>query len=1534
MALLPEETQKPILLPEEQPAQKPLKPEAQKIVKTQLQLAVGDDIDNIDVTNLDSVKTQVAQIDFEEKRTNQLATIQDTMFSPEKGSDILAKQIKELEEIRVNQNALEERAIEKAAEPSNPYYHDLVQRNADQNEFTKHLSKLKTKAMLSNIVASLERDEAEEESGFRLAEGVDFLVAIAQTDVLSRYGYADFGDYKHKLQSKINTIYQLPDEEKAEALLDMKDEIHVARFFKDNPQFTLDLLQTLQNTENEDAWQFGWDVLEGIGLTWTVNAAAKVAKGGFKLVGSWQKTNRAVKEAARSTNPSSLADDIDVDIEHSKFFASREEQIDAQMVLRPDSDEWFSGVSPEYASKLQKSKQVLERVASNSHKNEYTREVVERINREAHAGFPGETIVAVAPDPIEGAVVVQYKSFGGAPFASKEAAKSFADEWGLPVQSINKEASGGYHIVSKITDPLNFKLNADKTSNLFSSVSIIDNTIAPLFVSLGRTSEDIAQGLIGEARSVFKQTVLPGIKKQKHYEGWSKVINTGIDWDNGVGKETGKWFNQQEFKAVWKKTNPDIPYQDKFFDSYAGFRQLNEFHLDMLNDAAYRMKNAMGLKSVDVEMPDGIKVNIEGHLDDIENITSLSTNKTPVMVLDDGLDASKSLESSYYTASAGELSSYSLNKLSETHNLIKLHDSAPAAIMKAGVPITKPARYAFVPKKYEVGGVRLQQVNNRAGGRRIWDAPYLVKSARFGRYGDDSLYRLDDSAIISGKSAKEVKEFAKKLDDVTKTAKDYVDGKITKQAADDAIVASKLHAHLAINNIDDFLRWGVDRKLFKEDMKDLPVFQGVRDGERVQLGNGFQLADDFNADELDFSGVAKLTGYRGDEKLPSIGGATTRLVDPITALSMNLDRTAKMAGFGPMKERAIQAFSKQYSQYLDKKGLTSPMELLSAHVDEAKHGKDIAKHIRNQQQYLKDLLNHKTIDDLRLQDTLERAVDWVFDSVPQAEKVLDKLGGSWRAVRGLGEEGGKGSRRAVRDTVSKDPLSRAKAGMFHSKLGLFNPASFIQQASHAVVAAAIVGPKIGFGAAQKGIIGRALIRMDDEALEVAAERLWKTGGFNSKQELIEYTHLFKALGYNNIDQSAIVMSGMQGSQLSTSFTGRTLEAGKFFFNEGELISRMTAYSAAHDKWIKNIGGINKAGKAVTHPDAFRYISQESHRLMTGMARSDLQLGLRGWKSLPTQFLSYPFRAISAMMGKHAFTPAERARMAAAYLTLAGTGGIPFGFVVEHILEKNPSLTNAETEKFLTNGIIDGALFALLDIDVNLSSRVGPGQVLVDVWKKFSEGSLVEALAGPSGQSGSALVDSWWEMITLHNAAGTLDPMTFTKETLIAIGGQVSSWSLLDRFLLARATGKLITRTGKNYGELSEGEAWAMLFGLPPSKYEDVGKQFEVLKKKKETKQDMVNRLIQLDNRYLEASRAADDKEKEAILYTKSMYINSIGADDKLRQEVERLYRQQKRNSDIESSLLKAMYENHSKGQSFVVNNILKKKQREQQKEEQ
>ena len=320
---------------------------------------------------------------------------------------------------------------------------------------------------------------------------------------------------------------------------------------------------------------------------------------------------------------------------------------------------------------------------------------------------------------------------------------------------------------------------------------------------------------------------------------------------------------------------------------------------------------------------------------------------------------------------------------------------------------------------------------------------------------------------------------------------------------------------------------------------------------------------------------------------------------------------------------------------------------------------------------------------------------------------------------------------------------------FQSAFGFGNISQSFVQASHAMTIMAI-SPSHGFRGAGMAMSMRAMYHMPTKVLEEAIPRAAKYYGMEVEdlKEVMEYV---RTSGRDVIDADAIEqgtgvawgVSSFGGESYKPSVlrkawlqtkkaANKGLEVGLIPFNAGERLGRMTGtYTAILEFKAKN------PGVSLMSDRARQWITRRDQDLtfnMTAVSRPQIQSGAM---RVPTQWLSHTFRAMESIFVGRNFTKAERARMFAVQMPMYGTAGFGFANAANSLADWAGIEEDSVGFTFLKWGVIDGVSDWLMEdtegrVGTGLAGRLAPAGAIVDTYRKITEGRVLEAALGPSG----------------------------------------------------------------------------------------------------------------------------------------------------------------------------------------------------------
>lgn len=307
------------------------------------------------------------------------------------------------------------------------------------------------------------------------------------------------------------------------------------------------------------------------------------------------------------------------------------------------------------------------------------------------------------------------------------------------------------------------------------------------------------------------------------------------------------------------------------------------------------------------------------------------------------------------------------------------------------------------------------------------------------------------------------------------------------------------------------------------------------------------------------------------------------------------------------------------------------------------------------------------------------------------------------------------------------------------------------------------------------------VKLKGKPLDVFMDRF--ANHFNyTRQEADELRQLFIDMARYEVDPSNLVEGFQTNSRPSAKSSNKSLRvagntvnkawektsnAGMYFFNKGEQITRVTAFGAAARKW----GKANK-GKSFVSEEARVWISnkEQAYSLnMTNMSRAQVQQGLL---RVPTQFYSFMLRAFEGIFIGKDLTPSERMKLAVMMGPFWGTTGLGISNAAPTVDALNAYLpedyqiqAGSDAYRLIKNGPVD-ALFAWAGgegaPETAVASRVGLGDGVVSTFRNYRDGTFIEQLSGAGGgKTGDTLVD-------FAKALGAIkrgDPILINEEVL-------------------------------------------------------------------------------------------------------------------------------------------------------------------------
>lgn len=459
----------------------------------------------------------------------------------------------------------------------------------------------------------------------------------------------------------------------------------------------------------------------------------------------------------------------------------------------------------------------------------------------------------------------------------------------------------------------------------------------------------------------------------------------------------------------------------------------------------------------------------------------------------------------------------------------------------------------------------------------------------------------------------------------------------------------------------------------------------------------------------------------GSEQQPLFKLASADRIDPYTSLNRTVTNAAHARLVSDYKYFSVQNWAENFAHVIDADPemlRRNPLYLL--HNPQWRKGIDDAALATAQAQRL-SILNFLGMDS---------------PDVRMMKYVKDKMINS--VYERMGQKASDWSSEHLLPAV-KDPTSYARGIAFHSKLGLFNIPQFINQAQAALHAIALAGPVIGM----KGLAGATLMQAlryteKPEIIEHFAKIASKLGWADAEQFKEAYKQLRRS-GWDLVQGE----TGWKDDVRDPTFLNRgiskgfgaVLDAGAWFFKEGERTSRLTAWNSAFLEWAGKNPGVKFDDRAMAQ------VLSRADLMNLNMTRSSLSVAQTGLGAIPLQFWTYQKHMVEQMLGGR-LTWQEKARAIATYSAMYG---LPVGVLgtTVGVWPMNDSIRQAALEQgiSLDNPAMDLAMQGIpawigntvFGRPYNIPQKGPQGiEALRDFW--YGDKTLSELAVGVSGQT--------------------------------------------------------------------------------------------------------------------------------------------------------------------------------------------------------
>ncbi|MCW8825069.1 MAG: hypothetical protein OQK78_01460, partial [Gammaproteobacteria bacterium] len=418
----------------------------------------------------------------------------------------------------------------------------------------------------------------------------------------------------------------------------------------------------------------------------------------------------------------------------------------------------------------------------------------------------------------------------------------------------------------------------------------------------------------------------------------------------------------------------------------------------------------------------------------------------------------------------------------------------------------------------------------------------------------------------------------------------------------------------------------------------------------------------------------------------------------IDSIQRYLDATGNMMPMAEQRVAAVRRFENQLDrvakQYGFSRGLETPGDFNSRILlPESSPEKQMFESMRD---FIKGA--YGTMSDQ------ERSFQMLMGTVAN---FMDK-GTDFPIIGKIAESG----RKFATDLASADVRKKLLGATFDAHLGWFGGAQLYVQAQNAALAVSM-HPIDGMKAIPEAFMARSIIfASSDRDIGDLAQVVTKGFGI-SNEEFVDTVRAFRQSGlYDSIMRVADYggkAAGIGGTAMDKFRTAA--KAGRVFYEEGELMSRITSFMIAKQNLKRKMG--KKFN--IKDPTMVKQLTDETYRIMMNMQKENGAWWQNNWLGIPLQFAQVQAKLIenilpAAFGGSKRWTAKEKMSVLGGQVLLYGAVGVPLveqatnymnnvlGIEPRELKENNPQLLEFMQEGF--TGVISQAL----GFDNNFSDR--------------------------------------------------------------------------------------------------------------------------------------------------------------------------------------------------------------------------------------
>jgi len=784
----------------------------------------------------------------------------------------------------------------------------------------------------------------------------------------------------------------------------------------------------------------------------------------------------------------------------------------------------------------------------------------------------------------------------------------------------------------------------------------------------------------------------------------------------------------------------------------------------------------------------------------------------------------------------------------------KLHD-----LVASATPKTRALRHTDV-------------MGYNAGGSRLYESNYnniFIKQ--------DTEYDLADGVkrqgmprtIMAVKTQKEAVKAVGEINEVINTLHKIVDPKAFTKAADylaviqtkykdanlNELIARNSGWNTDVHGVKELVEWATENGF---DLRKTVAYVG--DGQPLKFDD--DIIGDITFKDVAISpGPLKMGDFRRDTVLMGYGGRKLPTIAPFESISRSVMSSVARQTEVAYETRAIMRLYRTAVEGILQPG--GKRTLLVSNIDEIRN-MSLRQKARNMKIDTTTSFGRKL--ELERKKILHRL---------EGQRVIDEAYHKKREAFAniLYDKGHKKAAENI-DALSIDPNTAARGIIFDRFMGMWAIDQIWVQGSQMLAIQGLADKAIGAQASAIAPFFRGTLLNGHKAVdEKMAKLMGGAIGVDPKQMQV-MLDTFKSSGKGFIGASVSDLGEGSGGKVMFK---KIREAGRIPFNEGELLSRITAHVSASMEYLKKFG--NDADLTKQH--ASRWVMHESDRLtmaMTSQSRNTFEQ-FPGF-----QFLTYPMRVTEYMLGgiaggKSVLSTKQKIKFGLTQIAYFGAVAVPgAGYVIDKYNREYGTDLSEDDFYQIRHGLIDNAIRYLTGVETEIGTRLAWGEGLFNTLADVQDKSLMEVLTGPAGATVVDAVDIANRFVFNIQTGGISalgsediwDVVRFLKSGNMAY----NAWKAWNFEQIFSRSGSVLDTTA------SKGEAIAFALGVPLNKVNAYWREVEAQRKDEDFRRQVGKEISSLYQEWF-AEREANGSgtKREKIIIGQIEALNKLHMDD-------------------------------------------------------